>query len=145
MDYIINNKTNYLLFDGKNTIINENGNDLILINNRIDEILNNSCIFYGSTLIGRKTAAKRLISSRYKMPILINEVNNLLFFPVKNKSEIIWFNFSRVVDFKKYNEVIKVIFKDNYYKRFNISWSIFNNQILKSSRLLYVFNSRNNF
>ena len=145
MDYIINNKTNYLLFDGKNTIINENGNDFILINNRIDEILNNSCIFYGSTLIGRKTAAKRLISSRYKMPILINEVNNLLFFSVKNKSEIIWFNFSRVVDFKKYNEVIKVIFKDNYYKRFNISWSIFNNQILKSSRLLYVFNSRNNF
>ena len=145
MDYIINNKTNYLLFDGKNTIINENGNDLILINNRIDEILNNSCIFYGSTLIGRKTAAKRLISSRYKMPILINEVNNLLFFSVKNKSEIIWFNFSRVVDFKKNNEVIKVIFKDNYYKRFNISWSIFNNQILKSSRLLYVFNSRNNF
>ncbi len=142
--YIINNKTNYLLFDGKKTIINENKKDKYFFGNCLEEILNESCIYYGSTLDGRIKAAKNLISSRYKLPIIISEKNNLIFFQIKNKNEIIWFNFNRINDFNKNDKDIKIFFKDNYCKKFSISWSIFNNQILKSSRLIYVFSIRGN-
>ena len=42
--YIINNKTNYLVFDGKKTIVNENRKDKYYIGNCLDDILGNSCI-----------------------------------------------------------------------------------------------------
>ena len=142
--YIINNKTNYLVFDGKKTIVNENRKDKYYIGNCLDDILSNSCIYYGSTLDGRIKAVKNLISSRYKLPIIISEKNCIIFFQVKSKKEIIWFNFNRIIDFNKNGKDITIYFKDNYCKKFSISWSIFNNQILKSSRLIYVFSIRVN-
>lgn len=142
--YIINEKTNYLLFDGKRTIINERNNIKYNNGNCLEKILVNSCIYYGCTLDGRIKAAKSLISSRYKIPVIISEKNNIIFFQVKGKKEIIWFNFNRIIDFNRAGNGINVVFKDNYCKKFALSWSIFNNQILKSSRLIYVFSIRVN-
>lgn len=145
MSYIINTRTLYLMFDGKNTIVNESGTELVFINNCLEEILKNSCIYYGSTLKGRIIASKNLINTRYKLPIIINDRKNLIFFKIKSNNEIIWFNFNKIKDYKKKNMFVYIEFNNNYVKNFMISWSIFNNQILKSSRLLMVHLSHSNY
>ena len=139
MSYIINTRTFYIMFDGKKTIINEYGTEFVFDGDIINEILENSCIYYGSTLKGRIIGSKNLINSRYKLPIIINDRKNLIFFKIKSKKEVIWFNFNKIKDYKKYDMFITIDFINNYSKKFMISWSIFNNQILKSSRLLMVY------
>ena len=139
MNYIINTRTLYVMFDGKNTIINEYGTEIVFNGNLVNDILENSCIYYGSTLKGKMIGSKNLINSRYKLPIIINDRKNLIFFKITNNKEIIWFNFNKIKDYKKNNLFITIYFINNYSKNFMISWSIFNNQILKSSRLLMVY------
>ena len=142
MNYIINTRTNYIMYDGKKTIINENGIDHFYKGDYIENILENSCIYYGSTLQGRMKAIRSLINSRYKLPLLISERNNIILFNIKNKKELIWFNFNQIKDYSKLGGYLSIIFMDNSSKRFVIKWSVFNNQILKSSRLQLIYLSR---
>lgn len=142
MDYIINKNTNFILFDGNNTCIYEINNNLLFKGNVINDILNESCIYYGSTLKGRIVSCKKIINSYYKVPIIISEKNNLLFFYVNANNIIYWFNFLNIKEYYKYNNNLMVVFNNEFNLTLNISYSVFHNQILKCSRLLVIYNSR---
>lgn len=85
MDYIINKNTYYLMYDNDKTVINELSTELIIPGNNLKDILENSCEYYGSSLQGRIIGARNLIKSRYKIPIMVSEKNNILFFPLSGK------------------------------------------------------------
>lgn len=142
MNYIINKNTNFLFFDGNNTLINEVNNQLCFKTNVINDILNNSCIYYGSTLKGRIISCKKLINSYYKIPVIISEKNNLLFFYINNNNLIYWFNFLNIKDYYKKDKKLIVEFINDFKLVLNVSYSVFHNQILKCSRLLIVYSSR---
>ena len=142
MNYIINKNTNFLFFDGNNTLINEVNNQLCFKTNVINDILNNSCIYYGSTLKGRIISCKKLINSYYKIPVIISEKNNLLFFYINDNNLIYWFNFLNIKDYYKKDKKLIVEFINDFKLVLNISYSVFHNQILKCSRLLIVYSSR---
>ena len=143
--YILNKNTLFIYFDGKNTIINELSTEFSFSNNILKKILENSCIYYGSSLKGRMEGSKNLINSKYRLPIIISDKNNLIFFPINGakKNEIIWFNFNMIKIYIKEKNFVKIIFNNNYEQQFMISYTIFNNQMLKCSRLWWVYNSRN--
>ena len=82
MDYIINKNTYYLMYDNDKTVINELSTELVIPGNNLKDILENSCEYYGSSLQGRIVGARNLIKSRYKIPIMVSEKNNILFFPL---------------------------------------------------------------
>ncbi len=142
MNYIINKNTNFLFFDGNNTLINEVNNQLCFKTNVINDILNNSCIYYGSTLKGRIISCKKLINSYYKIPVIISEKNNLLFFYINDNNLIYWFNFLNIKDYYKKDKKLIVEFINDFKLVLNVSYSVFHNQILKCSRLLIVYSSR---
>ena len=144
MDYIINKNTYYLMYDDNKTIINELSTELIIPGNNLKNILENSCEYYGSSLQGRIIGARKLINSRYKIPIIISEKNNILFFPLsaKKNGEVIWFNFGMIKSYEKNGEFVRVTFNNNSVKKFMISYAIFNNQILKCSRMLIIYMNR---
>ena len=142
MNYIINKNTNFLFFDGNNTLINEVNNQLCFKTNVINDILNNSFIYYGSTLKGRIISCKKLINSYYKIPVIISEKNNLLFFYINDNNLIYWFNFLNIKDYYKKDKKLIVEFINDFKLVLNISYSVFHNQILKCSRLLIVYSSR---
>ena len=142
MNYIINKNTNFLFFDGNNTLINEVNNQLCFKTNVINDILNNSCIYYGSTLKGRIISCKKLINSYYKIPVIISEKNNLLFFYINDNYLIYWFNFLNIKDYYKKDKKLIVEFINDFKLVLNVSYSVFHNQILKCSRLLIVYSSR---
>lgn len=144
MDYIINKNTNYLMFDNNCTIINELSTELVFPGNNLKIILENSCRYYGSSLQGRIVGARNLIKSRYRIPIMISEKSNILVFPLSGKKngEIIWFNFNMIKSYEKNGEFVNITFANGEVKKFMISYAVFNNQILKCSRMLIIYMNR---
>ena len=59
------------------------------------KIINDWCIYNGSTAEGRMTAFQKLTSTRQKPAVLINERSRIVFFPTlsKDSNECIWLRF----------------------------------------------------
>lgn len=142
MDYFITQNTIFMEFNGECTIVHENSNKIIFKGNKVENILNYSCIYYGSTLKGRVISCKQFIGSIYKIPILISEKNNLLFFYIKDNDTIYWFNFLSIKIYQKLEDKLLIIFSNNQRLILNISYTVFHNQILRCSRLMIVYSTR---
>lgn len=137
----ISNNTQYIIYDGVNTIVKELDTDYVFLGNEMMKILNTSCIYYGSSLNGRLKGSQSIFKSSYKLPIIISEKNNIIFFPLKD-SDYYWINFNNISSFSKKDKGIVVTFKNGYMKYFKVSFTVFNNQMLKCSRLWLVYLSR---
>ena len=138
----ISNNTLFMGFNGYETIVKEIDNDFNFAGNLVNSILNMSCIYYGSSLKGRIKGSKSILGGSYKLPIMISEKNNIIFFPIKDQKNYTWINFNNVKSFEKMDNGINVVFKNELKKFFNVSSTIFNNQLLKSSRLWLVYLTR---
>ena len=123
----INNNTLFMEFNGENTIVHEEDNQLKFVGNLLNSILNFSCIYYGGS---------------YKLPIMISEKNNIIFFPIKEEKSSYWLNFNKVQNYEKSQNGIVVLFKNGEKKCFSITPTKFNNQLLKCSRLWLVYLTR---
>ena len=144
MNYIINKNTYYLMYDNYKTVINELSTELVFPGNNLKYILENSCKYYGSSFQGRIIGARNLIKSRYKIPIMVSEKNNILLFPLNGKEndEVIWFNFGMIKNYEKDGEFVSITFNNGIVKKFMISYTVFNNQILKCCRMLLIYMNR---
>ncbi len=142
MNYIIKNDTLYLRVNNESIYVKEINNEMIL-NENIIKVLNNSCIYYGSSLKGRILGAKSLIKSKYKLPLIISEKNNLFFINIKDKNGYeYWLNFQYIKDYIYVDNLLKIFFVSDKSLLINCSWTIFNNQMLKCSRLYVVYSMR---
>ena len=54
-----------------------------LINTSSYNVMENSCEYYGSSYTGRLRGTKAILGSTYKVPIIIEETNDLIFFPTE--------------------------------------------------------------
>ncbi len=126
-------------YDGLNTTVETTHGDVIFKGNVIKKILNESCINYGSSLNGRIKGSKYALKSKYKLPIIISEKEKLVFFPVKEMGREIWVNFDMIKEVKRKNNGVDVSFKNGFNKEINVSYTVFNNQVLKASRLWIIF------
>ena len=52
-----------------------------IVNKPCFEIIDDSCNYYGSTYQGRYEGTKNMIGMNYKLPIIIEESKNIIFFP----------------------------------------------------------------
>ena len=138
----INNNTLFMEFNGENTIVHEEDNQLKFVGNLLNSILNFSCIYYGSSLKGRIMGSKNILGGCYKIPNMISEKNNIIFFPIKEEKSYYWLNFNKVQNYEKSQNGVDVLFKNGKKKCFNITPAKFNNQLLKCSRLWLVYLTR---
>ncbi len=128
----ISGKTLIIYYDNFNTVMINTDGKIIINGNFIRSILNNSCIFYGSSLNGRLKGSKDLLKCRYKLPIIISESNRLIFFPV---NKYFWINFNMIESFEKKENHTIITFKNGYKRSIFVSYRVVNNQMLKCSRL----------
>lgn len=142
MDYFITKSTIFMEFNGESTIVHEKDKKIFFKGEKLEDILNDSCIYYGSTLRGRIISSKQFIGTNYKVPILVSEKNNLLFFYIKDNDSIYWFNFLSIKSYHKVENKILVIFNNGQRLLLNVSYTIFHNQILRCSRLMVVYSTR---
>ena len=128
MNYIINSETLWLK---KNNYVVEVGETKKLLT--IDRSLN------------------KIIDTKYltgivsKVPIIISEKKNFLIFPIfsERNEQGLWFVYNNIVSYRRVNKYVEITFINNEKVIFLISFTIFHNQFLKSSRLLALCALRN--
>lgn len=107
------------------------------INKNVHQIIDHSCKYFGSSYSGRHEGTKHMIGIKYKTPILIEESNNIIFFPTCSTklNDCIWISLNNIKNYIKYNRNSKIIFKNDYELILDISYGSLQNQILRSTML----------
>lgn len=145
MDYEFNLGTLAIVPNGEDSsLIYED-----LINYSVEKspfrIMEDSCLYYGSTYLGRKDSSKHLLGAEYKVPILVDELNNIIAFPTTSpySNDCIWLSLSRIKGFEKTSEfVTKVTFDNNLSIFVPCSYRTMESQISRAYRLNFLTNKR---
>ncbi len=132
--------------------INENTSKVIefeeeyIINKPCFEIINDSCNYYGSTYQGRYEGTKNMLGMSYKLPIIIEESKNIIFFPTTSPRLIncSWVSLNNLKTYLRNNNSSDIIFKNDSIVNFDISIFSLESQILRASRLESILRSRKN-
>lgn len=76
-------------------------------------LLEDCCLFFGSTLQGRKEAAGKILHIQQKIPILLSEKKEILFFPTVSyqRKDCIWIHANAVASFHGDSKHTKLLFK----------------------------------
>lgn len=142
-DYEISCKTYAICYKSKNecTVLEEKKE--IKIKTNIQKFINYNCEYYGSSFEGRKKGSKSILGMKYKLPIIIEESREIIFFPTKayEKEGCSWISLKNIISYEG-NETTKVTFSSGIQKEFNISLESFENQILRANKLLLILKSR---
>lgn len=82
--YVINDDTVVVMAVNDSCCkIYEIENDFI-VNKSLQEVLEESCKYYGSSLKGRLEGSKYVFNCSYKLPIVINQYSNSIFFTTRS-------------------------------------------------------------
>ncbi len=109
------------------------------------EILRKSCEFFGSSYEGRKEGTKKLTGIVYKAPIIVNPQMSIFLFPTAspNKQECVWVSHSHVRNYDRTKDgSTKVFFQNRQSCDIPISYSSFENQMLRTSDLRIAYSQR---
>lgn len=144
INYIVNKDTLMLISEDNNGVIYTKDGKIV-INKLPTDIIKTSCLYYGSTLEGRMKFTKDVLGFTYKCPIVVSETDNLIMFPTscyKDKN-CCWICFNQILNYYMLDKYkIKLIFKNNKEILIDLPIGTLEKQILRSSRLFAILNSR---
>ena len=135
--YYINKGTCAILPVGKGcSKIIEIDNEFI-VNKSVKNIIDDSCKYFGSSYQGRFEGSKKILNMNYKLPIVVEEFNNVIFFPTSSPrfSECIWISLSNVKSYLKDENICKIVFIGGAELSLDISYYSLENQIFRASLL----------
>ena len=143
-EYYVTSDTLLLVSFGKNKtkIYDVNGNSVI--KKTPFEIIDESCQYYGSSYSGRYEGAKKLLDMDYKLPIIMDEVKEVVMFPTcsPKSDDCCWICVNNIENYEKYkkNSIIKFINGMTY--EVNVSFNSLENQIMRATMLLMKLKKR---
>jgi len=145
-DYEINYETLALIPVKNGTMVYEL-NDSFLVTKSPYQIMEDSCSYFGSSLSGRQNGSKNMLGSGYKVPIIVEETNEIIFFPstspaIKEKCE--WISVNNIKSIEKKDKSTKIIFENNQQIIVDIPYLSIQNQVYRSTRLASILKKRNN-
>lgn len=135
--YEINNNTLAVIAcNDKLSRVYEDDNSFYVKSNS-NRIMEESCEYFGSSLDGRRKGTEAMIGVNYKAPIIVEETNNLIFFPTSSIRNDInsWINFDRVRGCFKSGKDVWLEFDNDVKIKLPMSVGSLNNQILRAARL----------
>lgn len=136
-DYEINEKTLAILPYEKNKAIVYEGKDCYILEKSVNRIMDESCRYYGSTFEGRQKGSSTLTGITYKVPIIISEEKNMIFFPTNSPrlKECGWISLNNFNRYYEKDSKIILEFMNKEVVELLLSENIIRNQILKASFL----------
>ncbi len=119
-------------------------NDEYLVNKSSFEVMEDSCEYYGSTCEGRIKGTKMMLGSNYKVPIIIEETNEIIFFTTEaaKNANCIWLSLNNIRSYEKCNGFTKVVFNSGKEIIVKMSISSFETQLLRANRLSSILRKR---
>lgn len=118
-----------------------------IVNETPFKIMEDSCKYFGSTYNGRKDSAKSILGAEYKVPIIVEENNNIIVFPTTSPSsaDCVWISLGRIKYFEKIDSSnTKIVFDNNREIIVPCSYRTIENQVSRASRLDLVMRNRKN-
>lgn len=111
-------------------------------------IIKHSCLYFGCSYEGRKEGTKALIDVEMKVPILIEDSRNILFFPTSScihKSSI-WVSYQNLIKYSKLNEFSTILyFRNNKSIKVDTKYNLIDNQVIRSIKLETLLSKRKSF
>ena len=109
-------------------------------------VIERSCEYFGSTYEGRYIGTKNISGITHKSPIIIEDTNKIIFFPTTspNRADCVWVSLNNILSYEKGTKkgTSRIIFKNGNVIDLNVSIGSLTNQILRSSRLKYLLEER---
>ncbi len=112
------------------------------------KIIEDSCLFFGSSYEGRKEGTKSLIGIEMKVPIVIEDSRCIIFFPTSSciRESSIWISYQNLVKYTKFNEISTVLyFHQNVTVKVGCKYNLVDNQIIRCIKLEKILLNRKNF
>lgn len=121
-------------------------NDSYIVEKSVKKIVEESCRYYGCTYKGRVDGSKKILNMTYKLPIVIEEFHNLVFFPTSSPrfGSCIWLSLNNIVNYEKILNGSRIIFQNKREIVFEISYYSLENQIFRASLLESIITRRRN-
>ena len=142
--YEINRETIAIMSinEGVSKVIEKN--EEYYVNKGSYEVMEDSCEYYGSTCDGRIKGTKSMIGSNYKVPIIIEESNEIIFFPTSAiKSEnCSWIALNHIKKYENSEGFTKITFDNDKEIIIKMSTPSFEMQVLRANRLNSIMKKR---
>lgn len=122
-------------------------NDRYLVNQTPFEVMESSCLYFGSSYEGRKEGAKKILGAEYKVPILIDDSDNIILFPTTSplSQDCMWISLSHVLKYERIDaNNTKIVFDNGKEIIVPASFRSIENQISRATRLDYTIRTRKN-
>lgn len=137
--YVINRKTVVITpLNERQSVVYELGKQMI-INKPSLSLVSRSCYVFGSSYKGRTEGTKELTGYRYKLPLVIQESDDVIIFPTKspNSTSNEWVALNHVEGFypNEAKDTTFVEFDNGLLLELSVSYEVFKNQFLKASYL----------
>ncbi|MCM1053070.1 MAG: competence protein ComK [Ruminococcus sp.] len=145
MPYTITPKTLALISNGKKTKVYEL-NKNIIVNENINPIISSNCLLNGSTFEGRQKATSYLTGITYKPPIVLDNHHEIILIPTHStrNTSCSWINLTNILNYYPSKKGVIVEFRNKKKIYINISFNVFDNQVLRATRLESSLRGRNN-
>ena len=145
-NYEINNGTLAIIpIDANISKIYEEDEE-ILVDKSAYQIMEDSCSYFGSSLLGRQIGSKNVLGSNYKIPIVVDETRDIIFFPTVSPllNNCSWIGLKNIKDIIKKDEGTLIIFDNNKEIYVKVPYLSIQNQILRATRLNAILKKRKN-
>ena len=146
LKYEINEETLAILpFDkNKSRVIEKN--DEYIINDTPYEVMEHSCNYFGSSFDGRIIGSKNILGSVYKIPVIVEETQKLIFFPTEAlaSDNVGWISYKNIKNIEKHNRKSKVIFNNGDSVIIDCPYFSVKNQIFRCNMLDAISSNRKN-
>ena len=119
-------------------------NQEYLLPKKTFEVMEDSCAYYGSSYEGRVKGTKMILGCNYKLPIIVEETNDIIFFPTSGTSseKCSWISLNHVEKYEAYKGYTKVTFKEGKSIILKMSVNSFEMQLLRATRLQNLLKQR---
>jgi competence protein ComK len=146
MKYEISKGTLAIVPDNEKSVVYEDG-ERYIVDQTPFSIMEDSCMYFGSSYEGRKKGAKNILGAEYKVPIVVEDTDNLIVFPTTSpqSKDCVWISLKRVKNIEKvdYNNT-KVIFDNDKEIIVDCSFRSLENQLSRASRLDLILRNHKN-
>lgn len=136
-NYRITNKTLAIIpINKKKSKIYEHDN-VIIVHKGAQKIISENCEYYGSSYEGRKKGTLELTGITHKAPILIEDSQNLIFFPTSSPrlNDCNWISLNNMDSSVPFDGESLLKFNNNLILQVSTSNKIITNQLLRATRL----------
>ena len=98
MKYEISNGTLAIVPGEEEKSIIYEDDDKFIVDEVPFKIMEDSCKYFGSTYNGRKESARDILGAEYKVPIIVEDSENLIVFPTTSPAaaDCVWISLKRV-------------------------------------------------